>query len=305
MSVAAPARTPTPAPASAPVRRAPKKRLRRFILPTFTGLVFVYLMLPIAVIALYSFNRTPQDFPKVTFRWNGLTTLWYRNLFQVSDLTGSLKNSLIIAATSTIVAALLGTLMALALVRYRYRGRRVTEFVLFLNIAAPEVVMGASLLSLLVSANVTRGMVTIFLAHVMFNIAIVCITVRARLSGFDMSMEEASADLFGGPFVTFRLITLPLIWPGILSGALLAFALSIDDFVITQFVAGQVSTFPLWIYGSSKIGIPPQVFAMATIIFLVGATVAAANIAAGRRRAARERVETTAISGALAAEGRG
>ncbi len=303
MSVAAPARTPTPAPA--PARRAPKRRLRRFILPTFTGLVFVYLMLPIAVIALYSFNRTPQDFPKVTFRWNGITTLWYRNLFQVSDLTGSLKNSLIIAATSTIVAALLGTLMALALVRYRYRGRRVTEFVLFLNIAAPEVVMGASLLSLLVSANVTRGMVTIFLAHVMFNIAIVCITVRARLSGFDMSMEEASADLFGGPFVTFRLITLPLIWPGILSGALLAFALSIDDFVITQFVAGQVSTFPLWIYGSSKIGIPPQVFAMATIIFLVGATVAAANIAAGRRRAARERVETTAISGALAAEGRG
>ena len=303
MSVAAPARTPTPAPA--PVRRAPKRRLRRFILPTFTGLVFVYLMLPIAVIALYSFNRTPQDFPKVTFRWNGITALWYRNLFQVSDLTGSLKNSLIIAATSTIVAALLGTLMALALVRYRYRGRRVTEFVLFLNIAAPEVVMGASLLSLLVSANVTRGMVTIFLAHVMFNIAIVCITVRARLSGFDMSMEEASADLFGGPFVTFRLITLPLIWPGILSGALLAFALSIDDFVITQFVAGQVSTFPLWIYGSSKIGIPPQVFAMATIIFLVGATVAAANIAAGRRRAARERVETTAISGALAAEGRG
>ncbi|MEO8425046.1 MAG: ABC transporter permease [Actinomycetota bacterium] len=279
--------------------------MRRFILPTFTGLVFVYLMLPIAVIALYSFNRTPQDFPKVTFRWNGITTLWYRNLFQVSDLTGSLKNSLIIAATSTIVAALLGTLMALALVRYRYRGRRVTEFVLFLNIAAPEVVLGAALLSLLVSANVTRGMVTIFLAHVMFNIAIVCITVRARLSGFDMSMEEASADLFGGPFVTFHLITLPLIWPGILSGALLAFALSIDDFVITQFVAGQVSTFPLWIYGSSKIGIPPQVFAMATIIFLVGATVAAAKIAAGRRRAARERVETTAISGALAAEGRG
>jgi spermidine/putrescine transport system permease protein len=294
---------PVDAPPDRGVRHPRKRRWTRFILPGFTKLVLAYLMLPIAVIIIYSFNRTPQDFPKVTFRWNGFTTMWYHQLLQVPDLTSSLRNSFVIAITSTLVATLLGTLMALALARYRYRGRRVTEFIMFLNIAAPEIVMGASLLSLLVTLNVNRGMFTIFLAHVMFNIAIVAVTVRARLSGFDMSVEEAAQDLFARPLATFRLVTLPLIWPGILSGALLAFALSIDDFVITQFVAGQVTTFPLWVYASSRIGIPPQVFVMATLIFVGGVVIAVVNIATGRRRARREGVATSDLSVALAAEG--
>jgi spermidine/putrescine transport system permease protein len=284
------------------IRRERRKRLTRFVLPGFTKLVVAYLMLPIAVMILYGFNKTPQEFPKVTFQWHGFTTLWYRHLLENADLTDALKNSLIIAFTSTIVCTILGTMMALALVRYKYRGRRVVDFVMFLNIAAPEIVMGSSLLSFLVTLNIHRGMGTIFVAHVMFNIAIVAITVRARLSGFDMAMEEAGMDLYAGPFETFTKITLPLIWPGILSGGLLAFALSIDDFVTTQFVAGQTVTFPLYIYGSVKTGIPPQVFVLGTLIFLAGVIIALGSLVTGRRKDRRDEVELKGRTADLALE---
>jgi spermidine/putrescine transport system permease protein len=285
-----------------PVRHERKKRWTRFVLPGFTKLVVAYLMLPIAVMILYGFNKTPQDFPKVTFQWHGFTTLWYKDILQNADLTDALKNSLVIAFTSTIVCTILGTMMALALVRYKYRGRRVVDFVMFLNIAAPEIVMGSSLLSFLVTLNIHRGMSTIFVAHVMFNIAIVAITVRARLSGFDMAMEEAGMDLYAGPFETFTKITLPLIWPGILSGALLAFALSIDDFVTTQFVAGQTVTFPLYIYGSVKTGIPPQVFVLGTLIFVAGVLVAMGSLMSGRRKDRRDKAELKGRTSDLALE---
>ncbi len=186
---------------------------------------------------------------------------------------------------STVIATALGTLIALALVRYRFRGRGVTEFVLFLNIAAPEIVLGASLLSLFITFGVPRGILTIIIAHVMFNIAYVAITVRARLSGFDRSLEEAAQDLGATPFATFARVTFPLIFPGILAGGLLAFALSIDDFVITNFNAGTVQTFPLWVYGAVKVGIPPQVFVMGTLIFTGGVVLAAANVLLQRRKA--------------------
>ena len=276
------------------VRQQRRRRWTRFVLPGFTKLVIAYLMLPIAVMIIYSFNRTPQDFEKVSFAWHGFTALWYRTLFENADLTDALKNTFIIAVTSTVVCTILGTLMALALVRYRYRGRRAVDFVMFLNIAAPEIVMGSSLLSLLVTLQVHRGMWTIFAAHVMFNIAIVAVTVRARLAGSDSSMEEAGQDLYAGPFQTFRLITLPIIWPGIMAGALLSFALSIDDFVITQFVAGQTVTFPLYVYGSVKTGIPPQVFVMGSLIFLGGALVAVGTLVSSRRKS---REETTELKG--------
>lgn len=285
-----------------PIRHERRKRWTRFVLPGFTKLVVAYLMLPIAVMILYGFNKTPQDFPKVTFQWHGFTALWYRDILQNADLTDALKNSLIIAFTSTVVCTILGTMMALALVRYKYRGRRVVDFVMFLNIAAPEIVMGSSLLSFLVTLNIHRGMSTIFAAHVMFNIAIVAITVRARLSGFDMAMEEAGMDLYAGPFETFTKITLPLIWPGILSGALLAFALSIDDFVTTQFVAGQTVTFPLYIYGSVKTGIPPQVFVLGTLIFLAGVLVALGSLVSGRRKDRRDASELQGRTADLALE---
>ena len=179
----------------------------------------------------------------------------------------------------------LGTLIALTLVRYRFAGRTASDFVLLMNISAPEIVLGASLLSLFVSFGIPRGILTIVIAHVMFNIAYVAVTVRARLAGFDRHLEEAAQDLFAGPWVTFSRVTLPLIWPGILAGGLLAFALSIDDFVITNFNAGTTQTFPLWVYGAVKVGIPPQVFVMGTLIFGFGVLIALLNVVAQRRRA--------------------
>ncbi len=182
---------------------------------------------------------------------------------------------------------MLGTLIAIALVRYRgeFRGKGLVEQVLFINIAAPEIVMGASLLGLFVTFNIARGFLTLVLAHVMFSIAYVAVTVRARLSGFDRSLEEAAHDLGAGPLTTFRLVTLPLIMPGVLAGALMAFALSIDDFVTSNFVAGNAVPFPVWIYGASRVGTPPQVFVFGTVIFLVGLAFALASLVLARKEA--------------------
>ena len=265
-----------------PVERVQRRRWTSFLLPSYAGLVMFYLVSPILVMILYSFNNS--GFKKVSFRWQGFTTQWYAKIFAKPDLTAALKNSLIVAAVSTVIATALGTLMALALVRYRFRGRGASEFVLFLNISAPEIVLGASLLSLFITFGVPRGIGTIIIAHVMFNIAYVAITVRARLAGFKRSLEEAAQDLGATPWVTFWKVTFPIIFPGILAGALLAFALSIDDFVITNFNAGQVKTFPLWVYGAVKVGIPPQVFVMGTLIFLGGVLLAVANVLLNRKK---------------------
>ena len=269
------------APPTPPTGRKP--RLTRFILPTYAGLVLFYLVLPILIMILYGFNASGPK--RVSFRWQGFSLFGYEHLFAKPDLTAALKNSLVIAVISTLIATALGTLIALALVRYRFRGRTASDFVLFMNISAPEIVLGASLLSLFVSFGVPRGILTIVIAHVMFNIAYVAVTVRARLAGFDRHLEEAAQDLGAGPWITFLKVTLPLIWPGILAGGLLAFALSIDDFVITNFNAGTVQTFPLWVYGAVKVGIPPQVFVMGTLIFMSGVLIALLNVFAQRRRA--------------------
>jgi spermidine/putrescine transport system permease protein len=244
-------------------------------------------LIPIVVMILYSFNANSaaatQTSPKVSFRWQGFTAAWWKTWNAIPDLTGALGNSLYIAVVSTIVATILGTLIALALVRYRFRGSGTLEVVMFMNIAAPEIVLGAALLSFFVLINFHQGLLSIFIAHVMFNIAFVAIVVRARLAGFNREIEEAAEDLYANAWQTFRKVTLPLIWPGILAGALLAFALSIDDFVTTNFVAGQTVTFPLWVYGAVKVGIPPQVFVMGTAIFLAGLVVAVINVFSSRR----------------------
>ena len=244
----------------------------------------LYLVSPILIMILFSFNDS--GFKRVSFKWQGFTAKWYLpgNLFVKEDLTTALQNSLYVAVISTLIATALGTLMALALVRYRFRGRGTSDFVLFLNIAAPEIVLGASLLSLFITFGVARSLITIIAAHVMFTVAYVAVTVRARLAGFDRSLEEAAQDLGAGPFTTFRLVTLPLIFPGVLAGALLAFALSVDDFVITNFNAGTTQTFPLWVYGAVKVGIPPQVFVMGTLIFGLGVILAVANLFWQRRK---------------------
>src|SRR2546426_4653795 len=274
---------PSDVPTLSEPRPGRRRRWTRWILPSYTTLVLVYLVSPILVMILYSFNNS--GFKKVSFKWAGFTTKWYPRVFDKPDLTAALKNSLIVAGISTVIATAFGTLIALALVRYRFRGRSAADFVLFMNISAPEIVLGASLLSLFITFGVPRALPTIIIAHVMFNVAYVTVTVRARLAGFDRSLEEAAQDLGAGPWTTFWKVTFPIIFPGILAGALLAFALSIDDFVITNFNAGTVQTFPLWVYGAVKVGIPPQVFVMGTLIFAGGVLLAVTNVVLQRRKA--------------------
>jgi spermidine/putrescine transport system permease protein len=251
-----------------PARRRPiGSRLRSAILPVFTGLVVAYLFLPILVMAVFGFNDIQGRF---NFTWQGFTLDHWANLFgRYPALNQSLLNSLIVAAISTVVATTLGTLIGLALTRYEFRGRGPLNLLIFLPIATPEIVLGASLLALFVSAAVPLGLPTIVIAHIMFNISFVVVTVRARIAGFDRALEEAAMDLGADEWTTFRKVTFPLIFPGIMAAGLLAFALSIDDFVITQFTAGQTVTFPLWVYGASRIGVPPQVNVMGTLIFLI------------------------------------
>jgi spermidine/putrescine transport system permease protein len=278
-TVAAP---PTP---ERPARR--RRRLGRFVLPTYSWLVIAYLVFPIALMIIYSFNRVVGGLQQVSFSWNGFTTQWYRQWSNVPGLTSSFWLSIRLALVSTAVATVLGTLLAIALVRYRsnkFRGKVAVEQVLFLNIAAPEIVMGASLLGLFVTFNVARGFLTLVLAHVMFSIAYVTVTVRARLAGFDRSLEEAAYDLGANPLTTFRLVTLPLIMPGVLAGALMAFALSIDDFVTSNFVSGTAPPFPVWVYGATRVGIPPQVFVFGTFIFMVGIGFALLSIILSRKK---------------------
>ena len=199
----------------------------------------------------------------------------------------ALVTSLKVAALSTLIATALGTLTALALVRYEFKGRAPVNFFIFIPLATPEVVLGAALLSQFLNwGTPALGFATILIAHVMFNLSFVIITVRSRLIGFDRSLEEAAQDLGATPWQTFRLVTLPLIMPGVLAGALLAFALSIDDFVITNFNSGSTITFPLFIWGAARVAIQPQIYVIATMIFLV--TVAAMIATVWQQRRAEQ-----------------
>jgi spermidine/putrescine transport system permease protein len=269
----------------------PKKRWTRFVLPTFTGLVILYLCFPIFVMILYSFNDTTTGFgttPRVKTQWLGFTTTWYQHVLDIPDLTNAIEHSLFNATVSALMATILGTFLGIALGRYRYRGKSATDVLLFMNISSPEIVLGAALASFFVSLGfIDRGFGTLFLSHVMFSIPFVAITVRARVQGLDRSLENAAMDLYANPTAAFFKVTLPLIYPGILAGGMLAFALSIDDFVITQFVQGGVIMFPTYVLGVSKVGIPPQAFVMATLIFLAGVLLAILNLVlSGRKPAA-------------------
>jgi len=271
--------------------RAPRRRRRHRRggwLAVYSWLVIAYLVLPIFVMVAYSFNKVTTGLPQVSFTWNGFTTQWYQQWNGVPGLTSAFWLSVRLAIASTILATVVGTLLALALVRYRpprFRGKTLVEQTMFLNIAAPEIVLGASLLGLFVTINVARGFTTLLLAHVAFSIAYVTVTVRARLAGFDRSLEEAAADLGANSWTTFQKITLPLIMPGILAGALMAFALSIDDFVTSNFVSGNQPPFPVWVYGATRVGIPPQVFVFGSVIFGIGILCAFSSIVLARRKA--------------------
>jgi spermidine/putrescine transport system permease protein len=277
VATATPRATPgSPAEAvSAPVRRG------KWLLPVYSGLVLAYLFFPIAVMIAFGFNDPRGRF---NFTWEGFTFRWWGRLFEIPDLTTAITNSLLVAAISTIVATVLGTMIALALTRHRFRGRSSTNLFIFLPLATPEVVLGASLLSLFVTLNAARGFWTILIAHVMFNISYVVITIKARTQGFNREWEEAAKDLGATPWTAFWTVTFPLIFPGILAASVLAFALSVDDYVITLFNRGNFLTFPVWVVGASRFGVPVQVNIMGTIIFLVGVALALGSVAIQRGR---------------------
>jgi spermidine/putrescine transport system permease protein len=256
--------------------------VRRHTLTVFALLAFAYLLIPIAVVILFSFNDPAGRF---NFTWQGFTLDHWRNWDGVPGLREAITLSVEIALLSSILATVLGTLIALALVRYGFRGRGTTNLLIFLPMSTPEIVLGASLLTLFLNLNVQFGFWTIVVAHVMFCISYVVVTVKARLIGFDRHLEEAAMDLGANELETFRLVTLPLIAPAILSAALLSFALSIDDFVITYFNAGPKITFPIFVWGAARVGAPPQVNVIGTAIFVLAVTAMVANVLVQTRRA--------------------
>ena len=262
------------------------RRLRYHGLSVFAALALLYLLLPIAVVIAFSFNDPSGRFNTT---WAGFSIHAWLHPFAQPGLRDAVVLSLEIAALATLAATALGTLVALALARYRFPGRAATNLVVFLPLATPEIVMGSSLLTLFISLNVGLGFWTILIAHIMFNISFVVVTVKARIHGFDRHLEEAAMDLYADELATFRRVTLPLIMPGILAAALMSFALSIDDFVITQFNSGSLQTFPLWIYGASQRGIPVQVDVIGSAIFVVAVGLMAANVLLQRFRGAEER----------------
>jgi spermidine/putrescine transport system permease protein len=262
-------------------RRGVAAFARRHLLTAYAILAFVYLLLPIAVVVAFSFNDPAGRF---NYTWQGFTLDNWRNWDAVPGLVDAMSLSLQIAAISALLATILGTLSALALVRYGFRGRGATNLLVFLPMSTPEIVLGASLLALFLTMSVATGFLTIVIAHIMFCVSYVVVTVKARLVGFDRHLEEAALDLGASEWTTFRKVTLPLIAPAILAGALLSFALSVDDFVITYFNSGAEVTFPLFVWGAARVGAPPQVNVIGTAIFVVALGLMLANILIQRRR---------------------
>jgi spermidine/putrescine transport system permease protein len=267
------------------------------LLGLWAGLALLYLFIPIFIVVLFSFNDNKGRF---NFTWQGFTLRHWAHPFQNPDLATAFKNSLLIAGISTAIATALGTFIALALVRYSFRGRTATDFFIFLPLATPEVVLGAALLGLFLTMNITTGFVTIVIAHVMFNVSYVVVTVKARLEGMDQHIEEAAMDLGANELTTFRKVTLPLIAPGDAAAALLAAALSVDDYVITSFNAGQTQTFPLFIYGATRQGVPAEVNVLASGLLFVVLALLGLNLIAQRARGRREARALSAIAPPLA-----
>jgi spermidine/putrescine transport system permease protein len=230
----------------------------------FAVLIYAFLYAPILVLMLFSFNSS-----KSTQVWTGFSTRWYGELLRDETVLAAFKTSMIVGASATAIATVIGTLTALALSRYSFRGKTLADSTIYAATVMPEIVVGVSLLVFFVAATINLGIVTIIIAHVAFTISFVTIVVRARLSGMDRSVEEAAQDLGANPVQTFLRVTLPLILPGVIAGALLAFTLSFDDFVITFFVAGVgSSTLPLKIYSMIKFGVSPVINALSTVVLV-------------------------------------
>ena len=273
----------------------------RWLLPVYVLGVTLYLVLPVVVMIAFSFNDPAG---RSNLQWGSFSLDAWRDPLGRPGLPQAVANSLVIALVATVISTILGTLIALALVRYDFRGRGSTNILIFLPMSTPEIVLGASLLTTFIASVdlpfIPEGVVyplsivTIILAHIMFCISFVVVTVKARLQGFPRHLEEAAMDLGANEWTTFWKVTFPLILPGITAAALLAFSLSIDDYVITSFTAGQTQTFPLYIYGSQLRGIPVQVNVIGTIIFVVAVGFVLLTTLWQRRVAAQDYKASTA-----------
>ncbi len=287
----------SPAPSRRSAGRQIRQRAGRWALPSFTALAIGYLLIPIVVMIIFSFNDYQGKF---NFIWHGFTLKAWSQPLAWPGLPDAIRISVTIAAFSTIVSSILGTMIGLALTRYQFRGRGLINGLIFLPMASPEIVLGASLLTMFINiglgtgitppglsflpkGTLSLGFTTILIAHIMFNISYVVVTVKARVSGFDRRLEEAAMDLGANEWTTFWKITFPLIFPGVLAASLLAFSLSIDDFVITNFVSGTTNTFPIWVYGVIRNALPAQINVIGSFIFLVAVGgVAISTLAGGR-----------------------
>ena len=247
------------------MKKRQKATMRKAGSIVFCAAVYIFLFLPISVIVVNSMNATTT---KPYLSWKGFTFDWYIKLFDNDALLSSFGNTIIIALTSTILATIVGTLGAIGMYKYKFKGKSLIDGLLYIPVVIPEIVMGISLLTIFSKTNVPRGMLTLILAHVTFSIPYVIFNVRARLSGYDSSIEEASLDLGANRIRTFFEITLPVLAPGIAGGALLAFTLSIDDVIISYFVNGQTKTYPLKVMESIKSGVSPDVNALSTLILI-------------------------------------
>lgn len=236
-------------------------------LVTFAGLAALgYLLLPIVVVFVFSFNNPTGRF---NFAWHEFSFDAWTDVCGVAGMCDSLWLSIRLGLLATGGATVLGALLAFALVRHRFGGRNQINLLVFLPMATPEVVMGSSLLALFVQGGINRGFTTLFIAHVLFCMSFVVVTVKARLQGMDPRLEQAAADLYATPWQTFRRITLPLVLPGIVSAALLSFSLSFDDFIVTNFNSGNLVTFPMFVFGANQRGVPPQINVIGSMMFLL------------------------------------
>lgn len=265
--------------------------LRKNLIGIIAVLVLVYLFVPIAVVAALSFNKPDGKF---NIAWNQFSLEAWQNLCGVPGVCSSFVTSIEIGVIATLIGTVFGTLIAFALVRYRFRGRSTTNLLIFLPMATPEVVLGASLLALFLNLTFPLGFWTVAIAHIMFIISFVVVTVKARLQGMDPRLEEAARDLYAGPRATFRYVTFPLVLPGILGAALLGFSLSFDDYIISAFNAGTLVTFPIYIWGAAQRGIPVQVNALATLVFVIALVVVLGAQFVNSRR--RRKLESIASS---------
>ena len=247
------------------MKKVQKKKVSQVFKNIYIYLVFLFLYLPILYVIIFSFNTS-----KLNITFESFTFQWYGTFFKNRPLMESLTNTLIIGVISTVIATIIGTIGAIGLSKYKFRGKKIIDKLLYIPIVIPEVVLGIALLSIYSALSIPLGLLSLTLSHITFSIPFVVITVRARLAGFDKFLEEAAMDLGANRIVTFWRVTLPLIMPGVLSGAILAFSLSIDDVVISFFTSGPGSTtLPLKIFSMVKTGVTPEVNALSTVIMLI------------------------------------